>query len=357
MKLIFNCTPICAALLVAPSLVQGQMGLSREVVREAYRMGTTLRVDLNAADRAYGLRVTEEVLDVVRRVERRWSSWSPESALSAVNRCPVSAACEADALFISELQEVRRWVSQTEGAFDPAIGAWITAWDFRGEGRVPNQSQREVAAQGAGLGRLLVDSDAGTVQRTHHATWLSAGAFGKGLALRQVRDLLRADSLVRSAALDFGGQVLVVPGRDSAAHVVQLAHPGDRQRVIGSLRIRAGSVATSGQSERSRVIDGQVYGHILDPRSGEPVAPWGSVSVIHNDPFVADVVATALVVMGPTVGWDWAQARSIAAVFVELDVDMLRVRTTEAAHSFIDTDVFHTTGVHLRNNSNGNRDR
>ena len=40
----------------------------------------------------------------------------------------------------------------------------------------------------------------------------------------------------------------------------------------------------------------------IDPRSGRPVPPWGSVTVVSVDPLVADVLATALVVLGPDAG-------------------------------------------------------
>jgi len=54
-------------------------------------------------------------------------------------------------------------------------------------------------------------------------------------------------------------------------------------------------------------VAGRQVGHILDPRSGEAVPWWGSVTVVSADPLEADILSTALYVMGPEAGMAWAR--------------------------------------------------
>jgi hypothetical protein len=130
-----------------------------------------------------------------------------------------------------------------------------------------------------------------------------------------------AERGVQSALLDFGGQLLAMgSNRSGAGWKVVVAHPAQRERGVVTLRLRDVSVATSGASERFVEVAGQRFGHILDPRTGTPVPAWGSVTVVAADPLVADILATAIFVMGPTVGLEWA-AREAAGVGVLLLID------------------------------------
>ena len=61
---------------------------------------------------------------------------------------------------------------------------------------------------------------------------------------------------------------------------------------IATVLLDTGAVATSGDYERFFEIDGRRYCHILDPRTGRPVAHWQSVSVVAPLCVVAGSCAT-----------------------------------------------------------------
>ena len=76
------------------------------------------------------------------------------------------------------------------------------------------------------------------------------------------------------------------------------------------------SVATSGDARRYFEWNGRRWSHTIDPRDGRPVAEQlASVTVLHNSCMHADALATALTVLGPDAGFDYAQARGLAARF------------------------------------------
>ena len=100
---------------------------------------------------------------------------------------------------------------------------------------------------------------------------------------------------------------------------VAIAHPARRHQVALALTLTTGSLATSGASERSRVVDGRPVGHILDPRTGQPIHRPESVTVWHEDPLAADILSTALYVMGADNGLDHAEQHGVAALFLVPD--------------------------------------
>jgi thiamine biosynthesis lipoprotein len=50
--------------------------------------------------------------------------------------------------------------------------------------------------------------------------------------------------------------------------------------------------------------------------------------VVHDDPLAADVLSTALFVMGPDLGRQWAEAHGVAALFLIQTPAGLVVRTS-----------------------------
>lgn len=306
-----------SALVLLPALASAATGppsrdplprqSAAEVRRETVLMGTRLVATVHAASRARAIGATESAFAEVRRLDAVLSSWHPDSELSRLNRSspgePMSVSPELFAL----LQEVGGWVERTDRAFDPGVGALIDAWDLRGTGRRPDPDELASSVDRTGLRWFRFDPEAQTIARQRVGVWLSAGAFGKGAALRAAGARLRSIG-IESALLDFGGQILARGGPEGAcAWSVAVAHPARRDRTVAWLSLRDRSVATTGASERFVEVDGARYGHVLDPRTGRPVTAWGSVTVVAPDPMVADLLSTALFVLGPEAGWDWVE--------------------------------------------------
>lgn len=279
------------------------------VERSTYLMGTTLRISAAATDRTDATSAIEHAFRQVARWEDRLSTWRPDSDLSRLNTASPGLAVSLPRSVTDALLEARDWSLQTENAFDPAVGALIDAWQLRGsaEALVPPSSAIDSAVAASGWRHFRVDSAAGRVTRLHPDAWLDAGAFGKGLALRAAGTALEERG-VANALLDFGGQILVLGSPPSAeSWIISVAHPERRHDPVLTVVLQAGqSAATTSISERGVELEGHRVGHVLDPRTGRPVTGWGSVTVVAGDPLAADVLSTALFVMGPERALEWA---------------------------------------------------
>ena len=178
------------------------------------------------------------------------------------------------------------------------LSTWI------GESELSRLNRGEVVA-GPELRRLL-DLAAEWSRKTDRAfdpqfredRAYDSGAFGKGYALDRMLALTQGDVVI-----DFGGQLIVRGQRE-----VAIADPVDRQRPVVALRLTNASLSTSGDSEQP--------GHIVDPRTGRSVRTRGSVSVIATDALTADILSTALYVMGEERGLRWADANGVVAIFI-----------------------------------------
>jgi len=283
-------------------------------------MGTVLRVELQAPEgRAGALAASERVFREVERMEALLSTWRPETPLSRLNRSPIGVAQLVPAELDGVLEAVLTASHRSAGTFDPRVGALVDAWDLRGAGRSPGPG--ELASAMAATGDAGITLEAGIWIRHAEAAWLDAGGFGKGAALAAVADSLHRAG-VASARVSLGGQLLLVgaPVDDARGWTVFVSHPALREEPVARLRIRDASVATSGTSERGVTVDGVRMGHLLDPRTGVPAPAWGSVTVVSADPLEADVLSTALYVLGPEAGMAWARdLQDVGVLFLLLD--------------------------------------
>lgn len=104
------------------------------------------------------------------------------------------------------------------------------------------------------------------------------------------------DALGLGYALGAGGDVLLRGAPDGEPWLVGIEDPRDRTRVLATVPVTDGGVATSGIAARGA--------HIVDPRTTTPVTEVLSATVVGPSLMWADVFATAAVAMGRASG-DW----------------------------------------------------
>jgi thiamine biosynthesis lipoprotein len=168
----------------------------------------------------------------------------------------------------------------------------------------------------SGLRYIVLDSKTLTAIRMKDIH-IDPGAFGKGEALDRALELAQFKKMA-PWMIDFGGQFMVhgIPEGEIVWRA-SIARPSDRlQTESETLYLESGSLSTSGFSERSGKVGNRKINHILDPVTGHPVKLFGSVTVWHPKALVADILSTALYVMGPGAGFQWALKNNIAALFI-----------------------------------------
>jgi thiamine biosynthesis lipoprotein len=282
------------------------------VQRSIYVMGTQALVAAYAPDRHAGVAALESAIRELETAEAQLSTWRSDSAISELNRAEINAPWQAGEALCRLFEDLYTWHEATSGAFDPAIGALASAWQIHGTGRVPLASELEAARRRTGLTLIDFDRQTCSLRRTTDVI-LDVGAFGKGEALDRIARALAG----RSWLADLGGQVSVggMPP-DGKPWIVDIAHPADRSRPVMQVQMQTGSLSTSGGSERDTFVGEVRVGHILDVRTGAPARFNGSVVVWHERGVVADILSTALFVMGPEEGLRWAERRGIAAAYL-----------------------------------------
>jgi FAD:protein FMN transferase len=231
-------------------------------------------------------------------VNTRLSSWSPDSEVSRLSRAPMDSAFTVSPLLATCLRVSRQLQDRSGGAFDPTAESLMRLWGFyRRQGELPAQADLESAL--ADLGRWRLEGDPVAVIKEKAGTRFDLGGIAKGLAVDVAAARLREAGL-RNGLIDLGGNLYCLGGApDRQDWRVGIRNPRNREEIFASLTVTDASVATSGSYERFVVIDGQQFGHIMNPATGRPAEGLLSATVVAPDGILADGLSTTLFVLGP----------------------------------------------------------
>ncbi len=90
------------------------------------------------------------------------------------------------------------------------------------------------------------------------------------------------------------------PGQLGGRWEIALRNPFEPETPLGMLRLRNRGLGTSGAAFQQFVVDGRVYGHIIDPRDpASPALGPASVTVLAPTAALADALSTAFYLLGP----------------------------------------------------------
>jgi thiamine biosynthesis lipoprotein len=268
-------------------------------------IGTTYDVVVMAADQARARQDLADARKIVHAAEMELSEWKDDSALSRLNREAGMRPVEVKGDLLKIIAASTQVSRATEGAFDITWLPLKKLWDDAARaGAPPTDDAISETLKAVGYGNVAVEGS--TVSFKHAQTRIGLGAVGKGWIVDAVFLFLRKRGY-ENMIVNIGGDLRTCGRGPDGPWTFTVMDPFDAARAAGKFDLQDGSVATSGNYMRYLEIAGKHYGHILDPRTGRPAEFEGSVSVFAPDCAMADALATALFVMGPEKGLDWAR--------------------------------------------------
>jgi thiamine biosynthesis lipoprotein len=260
-------------------------------------MASTHELLLADASAARAKRAAAAAVAEVLRIERKYSRYRDDSVVAAINRAAGRARIRIDAETAALLHYADRCHAMSDGRFDVTSGVLRRVWNFRAAPpRLP--LQREIDAVRPLIGWERVQWSDRDVRLPLPGMELDFGGVGKEYAADRVATICRDNGLVH-VLVNLGGDVRALGGRDeSAPWRVGIRHPRIEGTTIDAIELVDGAVATSGDYQRGFDVDGRRYCHVLDARTGWPVAHWQSVSVAAPFAILAGSYATIAMLMG-----------------------------------------------------------
>jgi thiamine biosynthesis lipoprotein len=282
------------------------------------KMGTRVEIQLWMDDEAQARRLIAAGMAEFDRIEAAMSTYRESSEISAVNRAAASAPVVVSAELFDLVRRALELSLRTGGAFDISYDSVGHLYDFRAGER---PADADIADRLPAINYRHVQLDAGksTIRFTRPGTRINLGGIAKGYACEQVVALLRKAG-VTHALVNAGGDTRLLGDRRGKPWVVGIRDPDDESKWVTRLALDDEAISTSGDYERYFEADGVRYHHILDPKSGKPVAGVRSVTVIGPDATLTDGLSTSVFVMGVERGLALIEATpGYAAVIIDAE--------------------------------------
>jgi thiamine biosynthesis lipoprotein len=271
-------------------------------------LGTMCEVQYTADNDRQASDFERTAVGWVNVFEARYSRFRADSLVSRINAAAGREWIEVDPEMESMLKLCDSLHFMTQGILDPTALPLIKAWDYKpARPKVPEA--REVSRALALVGWEKVQRVPGKVFLPVEGMALDFGGFGKEYAVDFVAQLA-IDRGIKAALVDFGHDLraLGIPPGRPAWHIglEDPRHPGSTR---GSLAVVNRGVASSGDYIRYFESEGKRYGHIIDPRTGYPVANGClQATVIASSCLQAGVLSTTAFVLGATRGIEFIQS-------------------------------------------------
>jgi thiamine biosynthesis lipoprotein len=292
------------------------------LVLQGTTMGTGYRVQVvDLPANVLPQRLQSDIDAELALVNDLMSTYRESSELSHFNRSR-SLDWFAVSPALAFLAREALWTSETSGgAFDPTVGPLVNLWGFGPGGEpdaVPSDKQIAEAQRRVGHHMLSVREAPPALRKSEPELYLDLSAIAKGYGVDRIAKLLDGAG-VQSYLVEIGGELR---GRGHNASglpwriAVERPDPGVRE-VHSVVELHGGAMATSGDYRNFFELDGKLYSHSIDPRTGRPVShSLASVTVLAPTAARADALATAFLVLGPEDGLTLAESLRTAALFI-----------------------------------------
>lgn len=269
-------------------------------------MATRFEIVLHGAN-AVSLRAAgEEALDEIEQLEAHLSLYRPTSDIAHINARAAVEPVRVEPSLFQLLQQARRLWEESQGVFDITIAPLMRCWGFMGgSGHLADPAAVALARQRVGMDKVMLNAEEFTVQFTVPGMMLDLGSIGKGYALERAALLLR-DAGITSALLHGGTSTACAIGAPPDADAWQIAvdwprleaPPGAPPTLLARIPLRDEALSVSAVWGKSFAADGCVYGHVMDPRTGEPAEGALMAAVVLPSATETDAFSTALLTLG-----------------------------------------------------------
>ena len=299
--------------LLAVVLWQHRSGLPPESQRRTTTrllMGTLVAITTWELPGLREERAVAHAFAEMTRIEAFMSHRDPASAVWAINHAARNQWHPLPAELATMLARGVEGQDRSGAAFDMGLGTLTSLWGFS---REPPPAVPPLPAAVAQWLRRRPTEPGIALRREHGHPWqirlansevvLDLGGIAKGYAIDRAVAVLR-DAGVVNALVNAGGDLRAIGHKGGTPWRIGIQHPR-RPKEVAAVSLLRGDVAmvTSGDYERFFIHKGVRYHHIMGPKQGAPArAGLISVSVQASEALVADILSTAIFVLGKESG-------------------------------------------------------
>ena len=289
---------------------------------EGAAQGTTYHISYwskTSIDNATVANAVKNELDII---DKTLSNYRPDSVIEIFNSTENTDSQDVGAEIVKLVRIAQTVSVATQGCYDLTMKPLFDLWGFRGVApAMPDEAVIHKLQSRIGMAKLNIIDDS-HLRKQQADLKVDLSSIAQGYSVGEISHVLEQLGIT-DYLVEIGGELQTrgyKPDQQPWRIALERPLPGDMhmQKRITMPKDTQMAVMTSGTYNHYFDFQGQRYSHILDARNGRPIAhDLVSVTVIHEDPTIADAWDTALLCLGQKDGLLAANVAHIPALFIQ----------------------------------------
>ncbi len=279
------------------------------------------------------------VEEMIYEFEETFSMHIAQSEISQINTEAGKSAVSVAPETLNLVKTAKELSLQSENAFALTLAPISLAWGFSSESpQILTQQELSELLPLVDDSAIIINEQNSTVMLENEGMAIDLGAIAKGAACNLAREIYEEYN-IESAVLSIGGNVYI-HGQNTNGELfnVGFRNPnGAETQAIASVQLSGKVFAVSGGYERNFEENGQVYHHILNPKTGMPSnSDIITVGIIHEDGAVADFYSTALFVGGKQKAIEYFESGG-SGIFMDSEYNLYVSKSLENSFELLES--------------------
>lgn len=237
----------------------------------------------------------DSLFNILEKVDKHFNSYQKDSDIDRINK-QAGSFVDVDDETISLLRRTIDWSDFFEGAFDITIMPLIRLWGFYKDGTINVPSPKALEETKAKVNYRQIEISGNRV-RIEKGQEIITGSFLKAYGVDKLVEQLH-NMGIDDAIINAGGST--IRALNNAIHPswkVNVREP-ETSKLMYTLGLSNKCYTTSSQKETYVTINGQQYGHILNPQTGFP-ASNRQIGILTDNCMDGDIISTGLFLQSP----------------------------------------------------------
>jgi thiamine biosynthesis lipoprotein len=297
---------------------------SEKITGEGHAMGTHLAYaafTTPTLDEAKVRALFDAATAEIVRLEKLMTTWDPQSEVSRVNAAAGKEPVLVGPETFDVIREALHASAISDGTFDITFETLHGLWKFDQDldPHPPTPAAVHALVRYMGFRHVKLDATASTVFLDESHVRIGLGGIAKGYAVDHAAKVL-LDGGLASFYAQAGGDLYTHGSKpDGSPWIAGIRDPrGPENDYFATMLVSDHAFSTAGDYERSYIVDGKRYHHIIDPRTGCPATASRSVTIWAPTALLADEIDDAVFILGPERGLSLVESlEGVGAVIVD----------------------------------------